>query len=474
MSNKKTLTEAIIKNSTATIWEDAKREWSLYKIFYAYAHCVCGHNIFENCIIKNKINDKELIVGNECIRHFDVYGCLQIDDSVYDALKCIRNDVYNNYANKALLDMAVKMNIFSSADRTYYLEITTGKNCRSRFDKFHEEYDARAYNGRYEENMKLLMGFSQSRPKCHCGLLAIPKKDTKTFFYGCPLERESCCKYTSFPLIAEFLSPPPVVVPATRSLKRRRYNNSSDSFPEYLDDESLISSEENDDDEPSNEKEAVQPNSNNNTVPSTPSEADEILAKIADSIDIIDSAFRLYNPKELAVALSVGKDSIVMNHLIETAFKLLPYWKVTVDLVSNPNSAVMSSTITDKNHITLRATTVKDGLWKLKERSIDLDIRAIFIGQRQTDLAAQTLPVFQPTDSNWPAFMRINPIAHWSYKNIWRYIDMHNLPYPKEYEQGYSSLGLNAQRNSLLCNKDGTYKHARELVNVSTERIGRK
>ena len=42
-------------------------------------------------------------------------------------------------------------------------------------------------------------------------------------------------------------------------------------------------------------------------------------------------------------------------------------------------------------------------------------IKAIFVGTRRTDPHGESLTHFDPTDSGWPAFMRVHPVIDWHY-----------------------------------------------------------
>ena len=46
-------------------------------------------------------------------------------------------------------------------------------------------------------------------------------------------------------------------------------------------------------------------------------------------------------------------------------------------------------------------------------------VKAIFVGTRRTDPHGEYLKHFDPTDSGWPAFMRIHPVIDWHYVDIW-------------------------------------------------------
>ena len=46
-------------------------------------------------------------------------------------------------------------------------------------------------------------------------------------------------------------------------------------------------------------------------------------------------------------------------------------------------------------------------------------IKAIFMGTRRTDPHSEFLTHFNPTDNDWPQFMRVNPLIDWHYVEIW-------------------------------------------------------
>lgn len=50
-------------------------------------------------------------------------------------------------------------------------------------------------------------------------------------------------------------------------------------------------------------------------------------------------------------------------------------------------------------------------------------VKAIFVGTRRTDPHGEHLTHFDPTDKNWPQFMRIHPVIDWNYVDIWTVSD---------------------------------------------------
>lgn len=66
---------------------------------------------------------------------------------------------------------------------------------------------------------------------------------------------------------------------------------------------------------------------------------------------------------------------------------------------------------------------------------------AIVIGIRYTDPFGADLKCIQKTDSDWPEFMRIQPLLHWKLANIWSLLLYSNEEICGLYEKGFTSVG---------------------------------
>lgn len=98
------------------------------------------------------------------------------------------------------------------------------------------------------------------------------------------------------------------------------------------------------------------------------------------------------------------------------------------------------------------------------------EVKAMFLGTRRTDPYSATLPIYAPTDADWPQVLRVHPILDWDYHQVWSLIRLLRVPYCSLYEIGYTSLGSasNTLPNPIL---DG--RPAWELARAEDERAGR-
>ncbi|OAL40430.1 hypothetical protein AYO20_00166 [Fonsecaea nubica] len=141
-------------------------------------------------------------------------------------------------------------------------------------------------------------------------------------------------------------------------------------------------------------------------------------------------------------------------------------------------------------------------------------IKAIFVGTRRTDPHGSHLTHFDPTDHNWPPFMRIHPVIDWHLSEIWCFLRSPHLRdigscsngsrsasegggaaepgttictpttaplrYCEVYDAGYTSLGgvNDTVRNPKLRYTDEhgkeRYKPAYEMTADDKERLGRE
>lgn len=65
----------------------------------------------------------------------------------------------------------------------------------------------------------------------------------------------------------------------------------------------------------------------------------------------------------------------------------------------------------------------------------------ILLGTRATDARNYTMTTIQPTDKNYPKFIRLQPILNWKLSNIWSFLIYSDEPHCELYDVGYTSLG---------------------------------
>lgn len=85
------LTAEIIKRSRAKTWDAEKLEWKLQRVYEAKEPhtCLCGHfPIIEICVLRNKVNGNDAIVGNCCVKKFIGLP----SDKIFQAVKRVRKD----------------------------------------------------------------------------------------------------------------------------------------------------------------------------------------------------------------------------------------------------------------------------------------------------------------------------------------------------------------------------------------------
>ncbi|KAM3123217.1 hypothetical protein ACQ2H7_003557 [Candidozyma auris] len=90
------------------------------------------------------------------------------------------------------------------------------------------------------------------------------------------------------------------------------------------------------------------------------------------------------------------------------------------------------------NPITIKST-LKEGFQTYLDENPK--IKTIVVGIRYADPYGSMLQYEQTTDDGWPKFLRIHPILHWHYVDIWDFIIGCDLDYCSLYDKGYTSIG---------------------------------
>ncbi|XP_011641569.1 FAD synthase-like isoform X3 [Pogonomyrmex barbatus] len=203
-------------------------------------------------------------------------------------------------------------------------------------------------------------------------------------------------------------------------------------------------------------------------------------AHVKCSLDILNECYERYSPDEIFISFNGGKDCTVVLHLAATIAKLrnissLLCLYITDDSFLEVETFVESAAQYYGLKIIRMQQPMRSALSALLKENHNL--KASIMGIRRGDPGSENLQAFTPTDPDWPQLMRVNPILHWSYNQVWTFLLKHNIAYCSLYDQGYTSIGNKntTTRNPLLKdpNNPTSYLPAYTLIDKSAEREGR-
>lgn len=115
------LTEEIIKLSNASVWDLAKLEWVLDRVYWEDTPdtCLCGHfPIKEICIIRNNGNQNTATVGNCCVKKFIGLP----SDKIFQAIKRVQKDIEKSL-NVEAVEHAHSKGWINTWERDFYVDI---------------------------------------------------------------------------------------------------------------------------------------------------------------------------------------------------------------------------------------------------------------------------------------------------------------------------------------------------------------
>ncbi|KFM27689.1 FAD synthase [Auxenochlorella protothecoides] len=219
---------------------------------------------------------------------------------------------------------------------------------------------------------------------------------------------------------------------------------------------------------------------------------DRVKAKFESAISVVERAIALYGLPSLAFSFNGGKDSTVLLHIIRAAVAMHEQASPSgaaqakvgglSDMVTfffdNPADfrEVVAFTYATGAEYNLQLKSLHGGFRQGLEALLEsTSVKAILLGTRKGDPNAVDQETFCPSSAGWPPFMRVNPVLHWTYHDVWTFLREAGLPYCSLYDQGYTSLGAvsNTHRNSALLKEDGSYAPAYMLPDTRLERAGR-
>lgn len=220
-------------------------------------------------------------------------------------------------------------------------------------------------------------------------------------------------------------------------------------------------------------------------IESSPAIDDFLRDKIYKAVERVKRSLELYG-NTMAFSFNGGKDSTVLLHIIRAAVASLYGDSDQAQGMAGVRSFFFSrqddfpevdAFVHDMAQQYNLGLQVFDGDFQSELESFiqRSGVKAIVLGTRRGDPNAGGQEVWCPSSPGWPAFMRINPIMDWAYRDVWAFLQALRLPYCTLYDQGYTSLGStkNTVQNSALQRTDGSYAPAYELMDGRLERAGR-
>mmetsp|Transcript_10038 Transcript_10038/g.18092 ORF Transcript_10038/g.18092 Transcript_10038/m.18092 type:complete len:303 (+) Transcript_10038:1555-2463(+) len=218
----------------------------------------------------------------------------------------------------------------------------------------------------------------------------------------------------------------------------------------------------------------------------------DLLDKINESLQILVSAIHMYTPQKVSIAFNGGKDATVVLHLYRAA--LAHYYYSNLDQNAHSNNSEMHPilglylTQTDEfkkiedfvafceRKYQIKLEREPNGFYKgLNNYLSATKVQAFVMGTRRTDPDGAHLYPFTPSSPDYPKFMRVNPILHWKYIDVWKFLLGFKLPYCVLYDEGFTSLGssLSSFQNPFLQTSSGSFNPAFYLSDDNKERAGR-
>jgi len=115
------LIKEILKRSIARNWDAARREWTLLDVYETDQPetCLCGHfPIIELCELLNARNQKQVVVGNCCVKKFIGLP----SDKIFQAVKRIRKDTSKSLNTEAIRH-ALHRKWINEWESSFYLDV---------------------------------------------------------------------------------------------------------------------------------------------------------------------------------------------------------------------------------------------------------------------------------------------------------------------------------------------------------------
>jgi hypothetical protein len=118
----------VMRNSSSDVWDVALREWDLIDVYWSTigTHCICSHAIHEVCVMKNRVNSNDIIVGNCCVEKFPQF------ESDKDERKLAFQALSKDRVNSSLIELSYKLGYINEWERDFSLDTMRKKKLTQR------------------------------------------------------------------------------------------------------------------------------------------------------------------------------------------------------------------------------------------------------------------------------------------------------------------------------------------------------
>lgn len=186
--DRKALMAAVLERSQEqNDWNEARREWDLIYVYQQPGHCVCGHYIVDRCVIRNRLTNQQLIVGNVCVNNFNT-AKLRVTKKVFQSLKKLYEGHKTFAVCTDLIDLARHNHILDSETAAEYVASSYGLGSRAQCNTASAQFNYSSYHLRVDINGLLALSYKPGKPQCNCGLDARIRLNMMTgvLFWTCP------------------------------------------------------------------------------------------------------------------------------------------------------------------------------------------------------------------------------------------------------------------------------------------------
>jgi phosphoadenosine phosphosulfate reductase len=192
----------------------------------------------------------------------------------------------------------------------------------------------------------------------------------------------------------------------------------------------------------------------------------------ASAQDVLAYGVERFHPR-LTMACSFQKEESVLFHMLS---EITPdFHAFTIDTgVLFPETLATWKRFEDRFGVKLEVldATSPGEPWTAQHCCSDAKVQALELGLSDVDAWITGIRREQaPTRAQAPKFERderrgiwkLNPLADWTEKDLWRYIFEHDLPYHPLHDQGYASIGC------ATCTQPGAGREGRWTGQDKTE-----